>query len=466
VKFTDSGLITVAIDKAEGTNMLHFAIHDTGIGMTTEQTERVFESFSQADTTTSRRFGGTGLGTTISKQLVELMGGRIWVESTLGVGSTFHFTVHLPDTTAEESCLYQTPSQQVFEYFSPRCFKVLLAEDIEANATLATLRLEQQGHQVTWVKNGQEAVDAFSKGGYDLILMDLQMPVLDGIAATRRIRELETGGSTHIPILALTASVLQHEREQCLQAGLDAFVGKPINVNELLEQMEELAPQGAGFARTTITVASKPQTTIDFSPLLAIADTDKALATWRDPLIYANALSVFADERTDDAAQMARLFAESTDNTETIRRTAHALKGVSGNLELFEIYSLVTDLDANLKAGNVQNISEQFAALNAALRKASTAIQLLQLPEQKQNVPTKPFDAEQVNSILQQLLVALDELNPESVEPFLQQLIPYLADTELKAIRREVDSFDFDSAKTEVKNLLEKLTITLNGDSK
>jgi PAS domain S-box-containing protein len=466
VKFTDSGLITIAIDKAEGTNMLHFAIHDTGIGMTTEQTERVFESFSQADTTTSRRFGGTGLGTTISKQLVELMGGRIWVESTLGVGSTFHFTVHLPDTTAEESCLYQTPSQQVFEYFSPRCFKVLLAEDIEANATLATLRLEQQGHQVTWVKNGQEAVDAFSKGGYDLILMDLQMPILDGIAATRRIRELETGGSTHIPILALTASVLQHEREQCLQAGLDAFVGKPINVNELLEQMEELAPQGAGFARTTITVASKPQTTIDFSPLLAIADTDKALATWRDPLIYANALSVFADERTDDAAQMARLFAESTDNTETIRRTAHALKGVSGNLELFEIYSLVTDLDANLKAGNVQNISEQFAALNAALRKASTAIQLLQLPEQKQNVPTKPFDAEQVNSILQQLLVALDELNPESVEPFLQQLIPYLADTELKAIRREVDSFDFDSAKTEVKNLLEKLTITLNGDSK
>jgi len=123
VKFTESGVITIVIDKAEGVDSVHFAIHDTGIGMTAEQTARVFESFSQADTTTSRRFGGTGLGTTISKQLVELMGGRIWVESTLGVGSTFHFTVHLPETTFQESCLYQTQAEHNVEYFSPRSFK-------------------------------------------------------------------------------------------------------------------------------------------------------------------------------------------------------------------------------------------------------------------------------------------------------------------------------------------------------
>lgn len=458
VKFTQSGLIAITIDKAEGKDMLHFAISDTGIGMTPEQTARVFESFSQADSTTSRRFGGTGLGTTISKQLVEMMGGRIWVESTLGVGSTFHFTVCLPDTTHQESCLYQSQSLHLTEYFSPRSFKVLLAEDIEANATLAILRLEQQGHQVTWVKNGQEAVDAFRQDNYDLILMDLQMPVLDGINATRKIRELETKLGTRIPILALTASVLQHEQVQCTQAGMDAIIGKPIDVDDLLEQMEALTPNGAGMARTVIKVASKPQTAIDFSPLAAVADSDKGLATWREPLIYANALINFAHEHSNDATNMVN------DNTNAIRGIAHALKGVSGNLALLEIFALASKLDACLKTDDAQDITEQLAALDVALKKAATAIVQLQLPKQNQYA-VKPFDAKQVNALLQQLLVVLDTLNPDNVEPLLQQLTPYLDETEFDSIRREVDQFDFDSAKIAVNKLLAQFTDTLDGDA-
>ncbi|MDD1621930.1 MAG: PAS domain S-box protein, partial [Methylococcaceae bacterium] len=465
VKFTESGLITVTITKTDEPDLIHFAIRDTGIGMTAEQTARIFEPFSQADTTTSRRFGGTGLGTTISKQLVELMEGRIWAESILGVGSTFHFTVRLPETSLRDNCLDQTQAEHLVEYFSPRGFKVLLAEDIDANATLAILRLEQQGHSVDWVKNGREAVDAFAKGNYDLILMDLQMPVMDGINATRNIRELEIGRGTHIPIMALTASVLQHEREQCIAAGMDAIVGKPIDVNELLEQMEILTPKGTGIARTSILVESKPQAAIDFRPLDSLADSHKGLATWRDPLVYAKALINFADDHADDASKMARLLAENPDNTETVGRIAHALTGISGNLALLEIFSLVTKLDIHLKTGDAQNMTELFAGLDRALKKAYIAIRQLQLPPQNQVTAAKPFDTRRVREILLQLLVTLDELNPESAEPLLRKIEPYLDKGDFNAIHREIDHFDFDSAKIEVKKLLAKISDVIDGDA-
>ncbi|MDD2760566.1 MAG: PAS domain S-box protein, partial [Methylomonas sp.] len=340
VKFTESGTISVAIEKAEGDEMLHFAISDTGIGMTQEQTEKIFDSFSQADSTTSRRFGGTGLGTTISKQIVEMMGGRIWVESELGLGSTFHFTVRLPKTSRQEDCLYQDQVQAIRHYVSPRCFNVLLAEDIAANAALARLRLEQQGHTVTWVKNGLEAVEAFKQGGFDLILMDLQMPVLDGIDATKQIRQLEQDGDGRIPILALTASVLKHEKDQCTDAGMDAIIGKPINIDELLEQMELLAPKEVGQARQGVDATVKARQHIDFSPLVSVADVTKGLKTWRDALVYAHALMDFALAHGKDAERMARMFAEDPCDLAEMERIAHALKGAAGNLALSPVAEL------------------------------------------------------------------------------------------------------------------------------
>ncbi|AMK74892.1 MULTISPECIES: PAS domain S-box protein [Methylomonas] len=463
VKFTDTGSIDVTIKRAEGVEMLHFAIRDTGIGMTPEQTEHIFESFSQADTTTSRRFGGTGLGTTISKQIVELMGGRIWVESQWGVGSVFHFTVHMPESASAENCLYDVSSIHTVAYFSPRRFKVLLAEDIEANATLARLRLEQQGHQVSWVKNGQEAVDAFRSGDYDLILMDLQMPVLDGIAATRQIRELEKPGGGHIPILALTASVLSHERRESLDAGIDTIVGKPIDVDDLLTQMERLVPKGHGIANTGINIAEPAKIAVDFTPLAGVADYEKGLATWLDPLIYADALLNFAEQHGADGTKLLRNLQEHPENPEAVRRIAHALKGVAGNLALSVIASLTTEIDAQFKTGNPQNIVQLIGTLDAALNAAAQAIHQLKLPTKPAPVSTAAFDAEQVGSLLQQLNTALDALNPDHVEPILQQLGAFLDETELKAIRFEVDSFDFDGAKTQVKLLLDKLAITLKG---
>jgi PAS domain S-box-containing protein len=464
VKFTDTGNITVTIKRAEGIEMLHFAISDTGIGMTQEQTERIFESFSQADATTSRRFGGTGLGTTISKQIVELMGGRIWVESQIGVGSVFHFTVHMPESASAENCLYDVNPLHTVAYFSPRRFKVLLAEDIEANANLARLRLEQQGHQVSWVKNGQEAVDAFCAGSYDLILMDLQMPVLDGIAATRQIRELEKSNGGHIPILALTASVLSHERQESLEAGIDTIVGKPIDVDDLLTQMERLVAKGHGIANTGISIAEPPKIAVDFTPMAGVADYEKGLATWLDPLIYADALLNFAEQHVKDAVKMRRTLRETPDNSEAVRRIAHALKGVAGNLALSAIAGLATEIDAQFKTADPQNIVQLIDKLDNALNHAARNIRNLKLPLKPAQVSTEVFDVEKVSSLLQQLNTALDALNPDHVEPILQQLTTFLGASELKPIRFEVDSFDFDGAKTQAKLLLDKLANKPKGD--
>ncbi|OQW67126.1 MAG: hypothetical protein BVN35_20595 [Proteobacteria bacterium ST_bin11] len=463
VKFTDTGSIGVSISRAEGVEMLHFAISDTGIGMTPEQTERIFESFSQADSTTSRRFGGTGLGTTISKQIVEMMGGEIWVESQEGVGSVFHFTVRMPESASAENCLYDISSVATVAYVSPRRFKVLLAEDLEANANLARLRLEQQGHRVSWVKNGQEAVDAYRGGGYDLILMDLQMPVLDGIAATRQIRELEKSSGSRIPILALTASVFSHERRDSLEAGIDTIVGKPIDVDDLLTQMERLVPQGCGIANIGLTIAEPPKVAVDFTPLAGIADYDKGLATWQDPLIYADALLNFSEQHGADGTKLLSILHSDPENQAAATRIAHALKGVAGNLSLSSIANLANDVEVQFNTADPGQIRQAIEALDAALKTAAQAIQQLKLPTNSETVTAVAFDAEQVGDLLQQLNIALDALNPDHVQPILKQLSAFLDETELKAIRFEVDSFDFDAAKTQVKRLADKLAITLKG---
>ncbi len=184
IKFTERGLISVNVNKGSEVDELLFEISDTGTGMSPEQLSAVFEPFSQADSSISRRFGGTGLGTTICKQIIELMNGRIWAESQEGTGTQFHFTCRLPVADSGAECLYEGEVQSVDDYISPRAFHILVAEDIPENATLVILRLERQGHTVSWAKNGVEALELFENHHFDLVLMDVMMPEMDGLEAT------------------------------------------------------------------------------------------------------------------------------------------------------------------------------------------------------------------------------------------------------------------------------------------
>lgn len=214
----------------EGAPQLRFSVIDSGIGMSDAQMQTLFQVFRQADSSTTRKFGGTGLGLTISKRLVELMGGEIGVESQLGRGSTFWFTLPLAiDTEAQVSDSEEPslPIEGVVQY--PGC-KVLLAEDNPINRQVATELLKLHGIEVTHAENGQVAVELAQQYPFNLIFMDLQMPQMDGYEASRVIR---AAGLTEVPIVALTANAMSGDRELSLQAGMNDHMSKPFPPQQL-----------------------------------------------------------------------------------------------------------------------------------------------------------------------------------------------------------------------------------------
>ncbi|MFN9720170.1 MAG: ATP-binding protein [Planctomycetota bacterium] len=249
IKFTQEGSVRIMTSFAEmhGRPFIRFEVKDTGIGMTKEQTGRLFQEFMQADSSVTRRFGGTGLGLAISKRLTEAMGGRIGVDSEPGQGSTFWFFIETGDLRhakmlnhdeiTEKFRTHSTSRKQGLKiWFRPA--RILITDDTPANRQLAGLVLRKAGLTVDEAENGEIAVQKASSGCYDLMLMDMQMPVMDGFTATRTLRE--RGVTT--PILAFTANVMDQDRQRCVEAGCSGFLTKPINIDLLLHTMAEYLP--------------------------------------------------------------------------------------------------------------------------------------------------------------------------------------------------------------------------------
>ena len=219
-------------------------MRDTGIGIPPSDLERIFRPFAQADASTTRRFGGTGLGLSICASLVGMMGGHIWVESELGKGSTFYFTVRLP-LAAE---LPPEPERRLdVSAAALSKLRILLAEDNPANQKLATYILQDRGHTVDIAGDGQQAIAMTQQNRYDVILMDVQMPGMDGLEATAAIRAGETEGK-RTPIIAMTAHAMKGDRERCLAAGMDGYLSKPIDAREMIALVESLAAGAAAAA--------------------------------------------------------------------------------------------------------------------------------------------------------------------------------------------------------------------------
>jgi PAS domain S-box-containing protein len=230
IKFTEGGEVWVKVKKIntkDNKAQLQFAVEDSGIGMAEENIGKIFESFNQVDGSFTRRFGGTGLGLAISKQLSEMMGGSLWVESKNGIGSKFYLTLEFEIGTKIETHTVQLTQAKK----SNRACSILLTEDDKVNQMVITRILKERGHSVDTANNGVEAVEMCEKNSYDVILMDIQMPILDGIEATKRIRE--KGKHKHTPIIAITAHALKGDREKFLEQGMDEYVSKPIKIEEL-----------------------------------------------------------------------------------------------------------------------------------------------------------------------------------------------------------------------------------------
>jgi signal transduction histidine kinase/ligand-binding sensor domain-containing protein/CheY-like chemotaxis protein len=246
IKFTETGAVRVTVTvetKSDAEALLRFSVADTGIGVPADRLEAIFEPFTQADGSTTRRYGGTGLGLAITTNLVALLGGRIWVDSSPGQGSVFHFTtrVALPPVFAATAPSPAAPAR----HEAKSALRILLADDNTVNQLLASRLLEKRGHSVVTVRNGREALAALANGGprFDLVLMDVQMPVLDGYETTGIIRggEAAAGGRDRMPIIAMTAHAMKGDRERCLAAGMDDYVSKPIRVDALLAAIEGTA---------------------------------------------------------------------------------------------------------------------------------------------------------------------------------------------------------------------------------
>ncbi|MGD9949538.1 MAG: ATP-binding protein, partial [Desulfobulbus sp.] len=248
LKFTKEGKVNVHVGQWQPMdtkkNVLLFEVSDTGIGIKEDYQEHVFESFTQADSSHSRRFGGTGLGLSISKGLVELMGGEIWFESQPGTGTRFFFLLPLVFQADNEPsfCQLNFSSDQQQDIPFGHGKRILVAEDEYINKMLIRCLLKQAGYHVTVVNNGREAFEAWRGGVFECILMDIQMPEMDGYEAVERIRETENGDE-HIPIIAMTAHALRGDRQKCLDAGMDDYVAKPIDGNAVLHLLRRYLPE-------------------------------------------------------------------------------------------------------------------------------------------------------------------------------------------------------------------------------
>ncbi len=343
IKFSKQGVVQVRVLRQpdqRGQVVLRFEVQDQGVGIVPEKQKVIFDPFTQADASITRHFGGTGLGLAICAKLVHAMGGEISVRSTPGQGSTFFFTAAFDIDHSESSSDIMSIESGAEAAGSADALRVLLVEDNEVNQKLALSLLEREGHEVEIAPDGAQAVDLATRGDmpYDLILMDMQMPVMDGLEATRRIRAHERSTREHVRIVAMTANVMAEDRERCLAAGMDEYLAKPIRIDEL---RAALRWQDAGYSPTLPgALSAEGELLLPPSPAAAALAPKPAPAAstafdYTAALAQADAMVVriigdsFRSNWPDQIRNMRQALAQN--DAPLMQRSAHSLRGLLGN---------------------------------------------------------------------------------------------------------------------------------------
>jgi two-component system, sensor histidine kinase and response regulator len=384
IKFTHAG--TVAIDvsvlrRDPGAVLTRFEVRDTGIGIAPETLATLFQPFVQADSSTTRHFGGTGLGLSIVRRLAELMGGEVGVESQPGRGSTFWFILPLPITDAADADAHRGAPSATGDAGKPGerfAGKVLLVEDNVVNQKVARSFLERLGCDVAVAGNGLEAVQAFAQGRFDLVLLDLQMPLMDGYAATSCLRKLEQNRH-RTPIVALTASAMTGQRERCLEAGMDELLTKPLDVKRLravLVQFGLRADADGGSAQSESGV-------LDEAAVSRIVASQPA-----EPPIDLHAFADLTGGDQEFARELAQTFLQTSDeilaelghaagqgNRGGVARAAHSLKGASANIHARPLKSLCAELESRGGELTDTELLQQIAKVAAERQRVVAALQ-------------------------------------------------------------------------------------------
>jgi CheY-like chemotaxis protein/HPt (histidine-containing phosphotransfer) domain-containing protein len=364
VKFTEQGSVAVRVaprpSRRKGLTRLRFEIADTGIGMSKDVAATLFHKFNQGDTSITRRFGGTGLGLAISRQLAELMGGRIGVKSAPGRGSCFWFEASLEPAATPAAARRAVAIAPEPDPSAARKLRVLVAEDNKINQQFARMLLVKAGHAVEIAENGEAAVAAVTAGNYDVVLMDIQMPILDGIEATRHIRALPPPKNA-VPIIAVTAHAMTGAREEYLASGMDGYLSKPLDPNTLLRTLDayaEAAPSPAA-----------PPATLD-----AVFDTGTiaSLEKYLPASSVRELLAMFVDQIDSQIEPIRQAAAER--DLEALGREAHSLAGSAGNIGAARLSQLARELDAACKTGDENAAIDQSHRVAAAATAASGAV--------------------------------------------------------------------------------------------
>ena len=375
LKFTDEGNVTIEASvpkETAGIARLRFEIVDTGIGISEEAQASLFQAFTQADGSITRRFGGSGLGLSISKQLVELWGGTIGCTSTVGAGSRFWFEISLPaaETPAAEPESPLTPSN---DPRAKRQLNLLLVEDNPVNQRVARLVLASTGHLVDVVDNGLSAIEAVRTKRYDVVLMDVQMPGLDGMETTKRIRALPPPASK-TPIIAVTANAMSGAREEYLAAGMDDYISKPFQPAELRAQVERLAAADAARRNIEIVDCAAPSQT-SMPPIFDPARLDE-LKEMTDKAKFADMVGEFAQGLEARIARLSDLVAQA--NWSEAAREAHDIGGISGTVGAARLSSLARELEAICKTGKPAECQTVFSPFAGEASKALRALKTYQ----------------------------------------------------------------------------------------
>lgn len=339
VKFTDIGSVslTVNTESFDNTEYILFEVSDTGLGIAEDELDKLFKSFSQVDGSYTRKYSGTGLGLAICRQLVEKMGGKIWVNSRKGTGSTFSFYIKLEHGYSEDTF----EAKQGEKFAVTRKLKIMVVEDDKVNQRVIEKMLTKFGHQVEIVNTGVEAINTVFEKRYDLVLMDIQMPEMDGITATRHIREREAGKKSRLPIIALTAHAINGDKERFLSCGMDAYVPKPIKIEELFNTIEEVVIKNDTNELADIIENMRKQDTVT-------EDRDKSSIKE----LLTKLKNAFDEKNTslmEKCSHQLRDYAERS-GLETIRQNAFKIELNARKGKLSGIKECITNIEDNIEA--------------------------------------------------------------------------------------------------------------------
>jgi PAS domain S-box-containing protein len=369
LKFTEQGAVRLRVTPEQRTErgvLLHFTVSDTGIGIPPEKQQAIFEPFTQADGSTTRKYGGTGLGLAITRRIVEAHGGRLWVESELGQGSVFHFTAELAIADPAAPAPHHGASALSTLTDAPRLstpVHLLVAEDTRLNQQVITHMIEKRGWTLEIVENGLDAVERSAAGGFDVILMDVQMPEMDGLSATALIRQREQLTGDHVPIVALTAYAMHGDEDRCLAAGMDAYLPKPLRAAELYRLVAKLVTRhGAVEKRDPV----KPEAA-NVGPMDMVAAMEYCFDNWDTLRDYV------AGFQRDAATYMDALQSAITSgNTAQLEFNAHRLRGTAAIIGAVEVMPLAREIEKMGSFGTLADAPAMFEALSAALDRLDT----------------------------------------------------------------------------------------------